>query len=115
MGLGGVYDAGCTHSAPYEHLHFELTYVAIFNKCGWCICFSVFFMAPSALFFPFVLNAHTALQKEKMGGVYEIPGVTELFFHIHHPVCGFCFDVFHRAFIDVFDSSSFPLHMHSSI
>lgn len=114
MGLGGVYDAGCTHSAPYEHLHFELTYVAIFNKCGWCICFSGFFRAPSALFFPFVLNAHTALQKEKMGGVYEIPGVTELF-SIYTTQFVVFFDVFHRAFIDVFDSSSFPLHMHSSI
>ena len=89
MGLGGVYDAGCTHSAPYEHLHFELTYVAMFNKCGWCVCFNGLSRAPSALFCPFVLNAHTALQNEKMGGVYEMPVVTKLVSHIHHPDCVF--------------------------
>ena len=53
-------------------------------------------------------------KKKKMGGVYEIPGVTELF-PIYTTQFVVLFDVFHRAFIDVFDRSSFPLHMHSSI
>ena len=49
-----------------------------------------------------------------MRGVYEIPVVTELF-PIYTTQFVVVFDVFHMAFIYVFDSSSFPLHMHSSI